>query len=266
MARTLRHWAALLRIYVQDGLAYPATIFIWMLTDAVVTLTMPLVLIAAAQGGSIQGFDAQGFVLYYLVLLVVGSFVTSHFMWEIAFEIKEGQFSAHIIRPVSYYQFIVIRNLAWRVVRVAVTLPMLALLAYAYSGYVGSFDLAWGWQFWTSFVLGHFVSVTFVLAMAMLALFVTEPTSLFELYYVPMLFLSGQLVPVALLPDWARNLAMVFPFYYTTGAPTEILIGRLNSSQATTAIGVQIVWIVGAYLIQRLAWRYGLRYYTGVGM
>ncbi|MGL1465783.1 hypothetical protein ACSTI9_00195, partial [Vibrio parahaemolyticus] len=57
-----------------------------------------------------------------------------------------------------------------------------------------------GWEFWVSLILGHFVSFTFVIAFAMIALYVQEAQAIFELYYVPMLFLSGQLFPIAVLP------------------------------------------------------------------
>lgn len=266
MRATLRHWKALFSIYVQDGLAYRASGYIWILTDLVTAATMPMVWIAASGGGSIRGFDGPGFVLYYLAMLLLTCFVTSHFMWEVAFEIKEGQLSTFLVRPISYFQFMFVRNLAWRCVRTILFAPMFVVLLWLYRGYLGDVGLTLDWTFWTSVLLGHLLSFTFVMAMAMLALFLQDATAVFELYYVPMLFLSGQLFPVALMPDWVRNLALVFPFYYTTGLPTEIVIGRLDHAQAVAGIGIQLVWIVVSYVAQTLLWRIGLRHYTGVGM
>ncbi len=266
MIRPLRHWKALFSIYIQDGLAYRASGFIWILTDVATAVTMPLVWAAAARNGMIAGYSQQDFVLYYLCMLLLGCFITSHFMWDVSFEIKEGNFSIYLIRPEPFFSFMFVRNLAWRCVRTALFLPVFGLLILAYGSFLHSAHLHASGVFWISLVLGHVLSFAFVMMMAMLALFTQEATAIFELYYIPMLFLSGQLFPVALLPQWAKSLALMFPFYYTTGLPTEILVGRISSGQALPLIGVQCVWIVVACGLRVVLWRKGLKHYTGVGM
>lgn len=266
MTATLRKWRAIFSIYFQDGLAYRASGFIWIMTDLVTAVTMPLVFAKASSGGAIAGFQTSDFVLYYLCMLLLGSFITSHIMWELAMEIKEGQFSTALIRPVSFFQVSFFRNLSWRIIRTALFAPLFLVLIFLYRGYLADAQVYLGWEFWLSLVLGHFVSFTFVIMMSMLALFVQEATSIFELYYVPMLFLSGQLFPIALLPDWARSAAMFFPFYFTTGAPTEILIGRVSGGDVPRVLLLQVAWAVGAYLMAKVLWRKGLRFYTAVGM
>jgi ABC-2 type transport system permease protein len=267
MSATLRKWRAVFSIYFQDGIAYRASGLIWILTDLVTAVTMPLVWARAnSAGGTIGGFNSSDFVLYYLCMLLLGSFITSHIMWELAMEIKEGQFSTNLMRPISFYQFTFLRNLSWRIIRTMLFAPMFVVLLYLYRGFLGDAHVYLGWQFWASFFLGHLVSFSFVMMMSMLALFTQEVMSIFELYYVPMLFLSGQLFPVALLPEWARNLVVFFPFYFTTGAPTEILIGRVSGPDATRVLLMQIVWIAVGYGISRFLWMKGLKHYTGVGM
>lgn len=266
LGATLRKWRAVFAIYFQDGLAYRASGLIWVMTDLVTAVTMPLVWAAASKTRPIAGFSSSDFVLYYLSLLMLGSFVTSHMMWDIATEIKEGQFSSNLVRPISYHQFTFLRNLAWRIMRSAIFAPIFVGLLFLYRSYLADAQIFLGWQFWLSVLLGHLVSFNFIMMMAMLALFVTEVYSIFELYYVPMLFLSGQLFPVAVLPDWARTMAMFFPFYFTTGAPTEILIGRTTGDATTRVLLIQLVWVIVCYTMSKVLWRKGLRYYTGVGM
>jgi ABC-2 type transport system permease protein len=266
MTATLRKWRAIFSVYFQDGIAYRASGLIWILTDLTTAVTMPLVWAKASSGGSIQGFSTSDFVLYYLCLLLLGSFITSHIMWELAMEIKEGQFTNMLVRPVSFYQFTFLRNLSWRIIRTCLFLPFFVLLLWAYRGYLGGAHVYLGWEFWCAVLLGHLVSFTTVMMMSMIALFTQEAMSIFELYYVPMLFLSGQLFPIAVLPGWARLLGKLFPFYYTTGAPTEILIGRVSGTAALQVLGAQVIWIFLAYGISKVLWARGLRHYTGVGM
>lgn len=268
MSATLRKWWAVFGIYFQEGVAYRASGVIWVMTDLVTGATMPLVWVKATQatGEPIGGFTAGEFVVYYLVMLLVGCFVTSHIMWELATEIKDGQFSMTLMRPMSVYQLTFLRSLSWRVIRPLIFLPFAVALYFAYRSYLGGASIYLGWELWVAVILGHLVSFNFVYMMAMLALFVQEAMALFELYYVPMLFLSGSLFPIAVLPDWARVLALAFPFYFTTGVPTEIAVGRLSGSAAHTLILGQLAWIVGTYLMGRLLWKHGLKHYTAVGM
>jgi len=266
MSASFRKLRAVFGIYFQEGLAYRASGLIWILTDVTTAVTMPLVWAHASSSGSIAGFKTSDFVLYYLCMLMLGSFITSHIMWELATEIKEGQFSTALLRPIGFFRLCYARNLSWRIIRCSLFAPFFLILLFFYRGYLGGASLYLGWEFWASFLLGHFVSFAFVMAMSMLALYTQEVYSIFELYYVPMLFLSGQLFPVSLLPGWAATLSKMFPFYFTTGAPTEILIGRISGPAMLQTLGIQVFWVVFSTILAKFLWKRGLRHYTGVGM
>ena len=261
-----RKWSALFGIYFQDGLAYRASGIIWILTDVTQAVTMPLVMSAAAKGGPIAGYSPSQFVLYYLSTLLLSGFITSHFMWDLAMEVKEGQFSTQLLRPMNFFQTCFLRNLAWRVIRPALFLPFFLVLLWAYQSYLGQASYSLGWETFAAIGLGHLVSFSVMMALSCIALWTQEAMTIFELYYIPLLFLSGQIFPVSLLPTWATNLAHWMPFYYTTGVPTEILLGRLTGSAAHLVMGIQILWITGLLLVATWGWRRGLRHYAGTGM
>ncbi len=236
------------------------------MTDLTTAVTMPLVWAHASSAGQISGFKTDDFVLYYLCMLLLTGFVSSHLMWEIAMEVKEGQFSTALVRPMSFYQVCFFRNLSWRLIRPSLFAPFFVLMLIAYRPFLTHATVHLGPAFWASLVLGHLVSFCLVMSMSMFALFVQEATSVFELYYVPMLFLSGQLFPIAVLPTWARELAGLFPFYYTVGAPSEILVGRVPAESAWHVVALQAAWAIGCYLVSKIGWQVGLRHYTAVGM
>jgi ABC-2 type transport system permease protein len=62
------------------------------------------------------------------------------------------------------------------------------------------------------------------------------------------------------------TLAKWMPFYYTTGAPTEILVGRISGADTLRVLEMQLFWIIVCYGAAKLLWAKGLRYYSGVGM
>ncbi len=263
---TLRKWRALFSIYFQDGLAYRASGIIWVLTDLTTGVTMPLVWASAQKAGAIAGYQTSDFVLYYLCMLLLTGFITSHLMWDLAVEIKEGVFSTSLVRPVSFYQVCFFRNITWRLIRPALFFPFFLLLLFLYRPYLGHATVHITPAFFLSVLLGHLVSFFWVMAVAMIALFVQEAQSIFELYYLPLLFLSGQLFPVAVLPQWARSLSQILPFYYTVGGPTEILVGRVSGDAVNHVLIMQVTWIFVSYVVSKLLWRKGLKHYSAVGM
>jgi ABC-2 type transport system permease protein len=269
MVHALRQSIAVYKIYLKECFAYPVTWVIWVVTDAVTMFAMPMVMASAAIGsgsGSIRGFEPSQFFLYYMAMFLVASFTTSHFMWEIATEVKEGQFSAQIMRPISYFRYTCVRNLTWRVTRLGFVLPVALLYMWAFRDRFDFSQVQAHGTFWVSLFLGHGLSICLVMAFGMVALVMQDATGLFELYYFPMLFLSGYMFPVAMFPDWVQQANYFLPFFYISGVPTEILIGRIEGAMAWELIRNQAIWVVIFYVAFRLAWKKGIKHYTGVGM
>jgi len=265
---TLRKWRAVFSIYFQDGIAYRSSGIIWVLTDVTTAITMPVIWIAAAHsnGGTVGGFSVSQMVTYYLAMLLLNCFITSHVMWEIAMEVKEGQFSTALLRPISYYQFAFLRSLAWRIIRPALFLPFLLVIGLMFRGFLTASTFHVTPAFLTSVVLGHLVSFTFVMAMAPIAFFTQEVYSIFEIYYIPQMLLSGSMFPISVLPGWLAAVPKALPFYYTIGAPTDIVVGRISGANAWHTVAIQAAWVVTLYTVGKLLWRAGLRRYSGVGM
>lgn len=271
MYQQLRLWLrkvrAVFSIYFQDSLAYRAQAVIWILTDVLPALVMPLVWLSAYGGrAAIAGYTPSEMVLYYLCMVTLTNFIVAHLMWDVATEIKEGQFSVYLVRPFSYFQTTLIRNLAWRVFRLVVFLPMLVIGVWIYAPHLTQARFEWGITFWLSLLMGHLLSFMLAYALGLLALFFQEVYSVYNVYYIPMLFLSGQLVPISVFPEWLQAASRYLPFQYTVALPTEVLMGRVPDAVAWQGIGMQVVWTVSLYMLSKLFWRKGLLYYTGVGM
>lgn len=268
MIRALRADAAVFKIWFQDSLAYSVNGLIWVLTDVLNAIVMPLIWIAAAKttGGVIAGYPISQMVLYYMGMTLFSVIITNHMMWEIAGEIRDGLFSVTLTRPYSYYRYTFLRGLAWRTFRPLAFLPFLVVLCILFWGYLSHSHPQVCLALFVSIVLGHLLSYVTVMAMSPLALFTQEAVSIFELYYAPMMIFAGQLFPISALPEWAQNLAHVLPFYYTTGVPSEIFADRLSGSHMWMMVLGQAAWIAVFYPLGLIIWKLGLRRYDGIGL
>ena len=265
-----RKWRALVGMFVQDGLAYKANLIIWILTDAVTATVMPLIWLASYNGrGLIGGFSPSEMVLYYLVLLGLTGFIQSHVMWDMAGDVKSGKFNIYLIRPLSFIIYMLASNLGWRAMRTLLTVPLLALVAFGFRGYLpdlGAGQYHIGPVFWLAVVLGHLVSFTLSYALGLLALWLYETRSLFNFYYLPLVILSGQLAPLALLPSALTRFALWTPFPYTLAFPTDIFLGKLSPERVQLGLFAQAMWILVSLLTAYALWRGGTRRFAAFGI
>lgn len=265
----LRSWRqniAYFQIYFQEALAYRATMVIWILTDVIFAITLPLVWLSATKGGEISGFSGSDFVLYYIISLMLNNFIACHFAWDMNYEIREGLLTSQLIRPSNYLSFMFMRNMAWRIIRTGMSVPLLIVFILLYYRHITEVNLHLGWMFWAILLLGHVLSFMFVVMIGSIALFTEEAEALFEAYYFPAYFLGGLLFPIAVLPEWAQTLAHILPFYYTTGVPTLVALGRLDEAAMIQTMGMQLIWIILSFIGFRILWKAGLKRYTGVGL
>ncbi|MBS1721502.1 MAG: ABC-2 family transporter protein [Armatimonadetes bacterium] len=262
MIRYSRHCLALFKLYVADVFAYKSAALIWILGDLQVTLIMPIVWRAA---GGVAGLALDHIATYYVIVMTISQFATSHIMWDIAWDIREGSVVVQLVRPISFFTVCLVRNFAWRVGKLVLFLPFLGLLLPLY-GLPNLTDLHPTWQFWTSLLLGTGLSFLAAYALALLALWTTETVSIFQVYYFPELLLSGRVLPLSALPKWAQTASDFLPFKYTVGFPARVLMGTAGQSEFLWGVVAQTAWGVAFFALGRLMLKRGLRQYAGFGL
>jgi ABC-2 type transport system permease protein len=99
----------------------------------------------------------------------------------------------------------------------------------------------------------------------MVTIWTTRGSAIFETYIVAELLLSGRLVPMPLMPDWAQTLADFLPFQWAFYFPIETLVGNLSTAALIGGLGMQALWIaIGSFLVW-VCFRASVKHYTAVG-
>lgn len=262
LVASLRKLAAIFRIYLRDCFAYPAANLIWVVVDSKTAIVLPAVWMAAAGSGAIAGLARNEIVAYYLVAMFISQFVTCHLLWDMAEDIREGRVQAHLLRPISYFWMNSARNLAWRVMRIVIFLPIWPLIMLGYGGFGGA-GLTPSRVFWVAVLLAHTLSFLAAFFMTALTLWTVEFVSLFRVYYAFEMFLSGRILPLGSLPGWVQNLADALPFKYMIAYPTDLLLGRATGAHGLL---IQLGWALILGVLGPWMFRRGLRVYAGAGL
>lgn len=186
-------------------------------------------------------------------------------MWEFEWWIREGNLSPLLLRPVHPIHRQIAVNLTFKLLTLVIVLPVAAILALVFRP---TFDGVRPWTvaaFLVALVLAIALRYAIEWTLALAAFWTTRVSAINQLYFVAFIFLSGQAVPLALLPGPVQTLAQWLPFYRVLGFPVELLLGRLTPQDAVVGIAAQAVWIAVVWLLMQRVWARGVRQYSAVG-
>ena len=220
--------------------------------------------IAEQHGGSVEGITAGQFAAYYIVWTLVRNMniVFTPYGWEE--RIREGQLSAQLLRPLHPIHYDVAFFAGWKLVVIVMWLPIAVVLSLIFHPEldVSALEVAvfavaiWG---------AYLIRTMFLWLLGMTSIWTTRASALFETYVMAELLLSGRLVPLQLMPDWAQRLADLLPFQWTFFFPIQALVGELSTEELLQGLGMQVLWTaIGTGLVV-VAFRRSVRHYSAVG-
>ena len=247
-------------------LQYRASLLIWLISHLLEPLVYLVVwsAVSAAHGGSVGGYDAHGFAAYFIVLMLVNHVTYSWIMWEYEYRVRHGSLSFALLRPVHPVHADLADNLSSKIITLPLILAAAAVLTVIFRP---SFSTPpWAAALFVPAVLLA-LALRFLMewTLALAAFWTTRVSALNRVYFVALLFLSGQMAPLSLLPAPIRLAATILPFRWTTSFPVELLLGRLTPREVVTGLAVQAAWVAVCAFLLRIVWRAGIREFTAVG-
>ncbi len=262
-----------LELYVQQFkttlatmLQYRTALLIWTIGQVLEPLIYLIVwsVVSNGSGGSVGSYTTAEFAAYYVVLMLVNQISYTWIMYDFEYRVREGTLSATLLRPVHPIHSDVADNLSSKLI----TLPIIIVVA---TGLAIGFHAPISPPLWAvpvfilSLALAFLVRFLLEWTLALAAFWTTRVDAINQAYFVLMLFLSGQIAPLSLLPQPIQVLSYVLPFRWLIGFPIELVLGRLTVTQALVGLGAQAGWLILSFVIMRTVWRAGVHVYTAVG-
>lgn len=218
----------------------------------------------AAGEKTIAGMDHGQFIAYYLLIIVVNQLTYSTTNWTVGDVIRYGQLNTWLLRPLQPIFEAISYEVAGKIVFMAFTLPVAALLSFLLhpeihtspqniSIFIPCLLFAWMLRFFWGYWL------------AMLAFWTARADSLLVIQDSLVFLLSGIVAPFALLPAGISAIAQWLPFRYMVGFPVEIITGQVDPANILSGMAIQVFWLLLAGGLSLLVWRQGLKKYSAFG-
>ena len=260
----LKKYLALLRRSIALTLEYRAGILIWMVVNV-----MPLVMLAVwyslAEDGPIAGYSQTDFVSYYLLMTWVRQMTNVWVIWELDYEIRHGDLSVKLLHPLNPIHDYFAGHLSDKIFRFIVLLP-LALLAWLIFPTV-HYDVTPGTLilFVVMLVAAYLIRFISQYTFGLLAFWVSEATTLNDIWFATSMMLGGVVAPLDLFPDQVRAIADYLPFRFMLSFPIEIVSGRLSPMDMAIGAALTLFWLGFFVALYRWLWAKGVKQFSAYG-
>jgi ABC-2 type transport system permease protein len=218
-------------------------------------------------GANVADYSLALMTSYYLMVTIVDVFTAvSEDDWQIAADIKDGNISQFLLKPINYLTYRLCLFFSSRLIYMAVAAVPLGIFIFCFRTYFYfPPDLpTLGW-FLVSVVLTALLQFFTSYAMAMLAFWVLEVSTFIFILFAFEYIASGHLFPLDILPVGLQRVLAFTPFPYQMYFPVSIYMGKITGAALLRGMFIQAGWVVTAYLIAQFAWNRGIRKYAAVG-
>ncbi len=174
---------------------------------------------------------------------------------EITNPIVNGNVSYQLIKPLNLYDYWLKQVLSKSITKTIVrSIPLILITSLLPAGFgLGlPVSLPAFLLFLLSAMLGCILIATIKMLAYLMVLYTLDSKGVFALALSIFGFLGGSVIPIPLFPESIQNILNFLPFRYVSDLPYRIYIGNVDLTTSLWQIGVQILWIVGLYVIGKI--------------
>jgi len=219
------------------------------------------------KGSDVAGYSLAGMISYYLLVTIVDTLTAvSEDDWQIAADIKDGNISQFLLKPINYLGYRLCLFFSGKIIFTAVSLVPVGIFIFCLRQYfvwpAGGMALA---GFLLSTLLAGLLQFFMSYTLALLAFWLLEVSTVIFISFAFEYIAGGHVFPLNILPPALAAALNWTPFPYVLFFPVSVYLGQARGAALWRGIAVQAAWTVVFYLVARAVWNRGIRKYSAVG-
>ena len=213
---------------------------------------------------AIAGLSLNTTLTYILLAQVFRPLTDNDLIFDFGFGLREGVIIHHLLRPMNFQGMYYFQCLGILGTQMVLQIPMALVATFVFGLQWPTNPVVWG-AFLITALLGYSILFFFVYCVACLTFYTTEVWGLGVLFGGLSIFLSGSLVPLAMMPEWLRNVVLAIPFAQSLAVPLNILTGITPLGEVPHVWLIQVFWLFGLWLASNMIFKIAIRKVTVQG-
>jgi len=263
----MKKFLTIVKAFWQRALTYRFTVLAYRIGEIGETLAL-ILMWSAIYGGQkvIGGLTLQEMITYILVGNFFNAIIRNFLSSVVSHDIKDGRLSMFLIRPMSYFNYILSREIG----RISLStlmsvLSSMLIIIFFINTFIWNFDVAYFLIIVAMVILAFVVELFLSYLIGLISFWTDEVDGIYATIDRIKKFFSGGYFPISLLPLMFVQVSFALPFAYSFFVPAQLYLKKLDLSVGLKGLLIQIVWILILYGIIKIVWGRGLKRYEGVG-
>lgn len=222
---------------------------------------------AGAGREELAGFSRRQMIAYLLLIHISRMFSSMPGLASgISRDIRDGSLKKYLLQPLDMIGFLLSYRAAHKAAYITTSaLPYAGLFlvcAHYFDGFPDALTLA---GYVAALLLGFLIGFLIEACLGIAGFWILEVTSLLWVIGTLNYFVSGQMIPLDLLPEFWSGLLKGLPFQYLAYFPAVVFLGKVRGWELLQGLVIEVGWVVLLLVLTRWLYRRGLRRYSAFG-
>lgn len=257
-----------IKITLEEYFVYRLNFLLWRFRSFVFFLTLFFFWLAIyGSKGEFLGYQKSQMLAYVVGIAFLRSVVLGSRSADLAGQIKTGELTKLVLRPISILSFCFSRDIADKLLNILFTIfeISLVLAIFKFPFYFPKNPETYLF-FLALAILALFLYFFLNFALSVVAFWTEEVWVTRWLFGIIFLeFLAGAFFPVDVLPAWLQKIIYLTPFPYLVFFPLKIWLEQLPILMIRKVILICGVWLIFFYWLANFLWRKGVKNYGAYG-
>lgn len=263
-------WKKYIKIYfigIQNSITYKTNFFFSfanIVINVFVQCSFWLAFFNNVNSKSVYGYTYYNMVAYCIISRLLCELISTDFEYSVHNDIKNGNLSVLLIKPVSYSLYQIFFFLGKSAIKIF-TIIFVLVIINLYSNVFYDIDMFNIGIFLMMIALALFLNFSIYLCVSFLSFFLEEVSSLFIIIKMTFNIFSGGIFPIDIFPECIKNILNFLPFKYTIYSVIKFSSNDYTCFQIAEIISVQFFWILIVSVICGCFWKLGIKKYVAAG-
>jgi ABC-2 type transport system permease protein len=255
---------ATIRNGVKEALAYRGEFLLDIFGSAIVPVGIQLMLWTAILRGdpnaSFAGMSYGELMAYTWTSLLFSQIRGGDLDFSIIEMIRTGTLNNYLLRPVGVLEFVYFKGLGEKLLTLLFCFALGSIATLFTSLSLPNLLMAMMLA-----LLGNVIAYLFGCILATVAFYWENAFAALMVKNMVVALFCGELIPLTIVPEKYSLIWKCTPFYLFVFGPTQVALGKWNSSVWLREMGLGVLWILAFLMLLHLAWKKSIHRYQGIG-